>query len=255
MKLFKRLSTFILSCALVLLITPAKVQAQDFSSAKVDEALAFIQGKGLLVGTVTSSSINDDAVILELIYSTGAHATYIYKELINGDIELTITESHASDTFVFKNNGDIYVDEVFDIDLTSANNASINMRNYASYFYTNIPAGVSESDFGPEVTSGGGWLVVGESIATTTVAYLAVKMAVNCGLLSSDSSHFTVIAEGIISAAIALGLYITGLSFTTTTSTDNTQAPNVYTYRHKRHFSVGNYVYDSLPYYEQKYLL
>ena len=65
MKLFKRLSAFIISCALVLLIIPInKVQAQDFSSAKVDEALAFIQGKGFMAGTVLSSSVEENKVIM-----------------------------------------------------------------------------------------------------------------------------------------------------------------------------------------------
>ncbi len=254
MKLLKRLSSYILSCTLVLLMIPINmVQAQDFSSAKVDNALAFIRGKGLLIGTVTNFSVNNDEVILELVYSSGAYATYTYKELINGDVEVTISEPHASDVFLFKVSGDVYVDGVFDNDLTCATNTSLNFRNYASYFYSYLPAGVSESNFGAEVTSGGGWLAVGESIAETTIAKLALKMAVNSGLSPSDSSLYSSVADYVINAAIALGSYITSLHFTTTTCTDSSQAPNVYTYRHKRHFSVGAYIYDGPYYYEQKY--
>ena len=246
MKLFKRLSAFILSCALALMITPAKVQAQDFSSAKVEEALAFIQGKGFMVGTVLSSSVEGDKITLEVSYIADEVSTLIYEKLDNGDVVLTIIESLSSDVILFKVNGDVYIDNVFDQLLTQyyAVSSSNTSRGYISVFYSTMPSGWPNnlSFSGPAQTN---WYVnFGGVVKGYTVSYIANIISIQVCQNSDLANHFSSLASTVLGLLIAINSPVTGLLFKMKTYTDSQYAPSSYYNYHLVYISVS----DNEPY-------
>ena len=248
MKLFKRLSTFILSCALVLLVTPAKVQAQDFSSAKIDAAILYLETKGLYLGEILDYSLDSNAVIIHVQYNDSFISTVIYKELVNGDKETTVIEPHATDRFLFTTSGQVYIDNYYDADFTHYNNTAsydINngTRSYASYFYSNLPAGVSESNFGAPSTTGTFTISVGAEIASSTILYISSKLAIHFCSNAQLRGVFNNVASHLINTAISYGVATQYINYTTTTRTDYSQSPNVITYEHKNHIRILYYSY------------
>ena len=225
MKLFKRLFTLILSCALVLLITPARVQAQDFSSARIDEALAFIQGKGFMVGTVLSSFAEGNKVTLNVSYLSGETSTLIYEELDNGDVEVTVIESHASNVILYSTSGNVFIDNTFNRILTDRNTAPANnqyLRDYVSLFSETVPAGCDGNHFtGNETTTD--YIYIGVQISGLTVNVLAQIMANSVGI--PNSSFFGDMAADIITWALDHAVNAIGLSYVRYTQTDNYSGP------------------------------
>ena len=253
MKLFKRLSTFILSCALVLLITPAKVQAQGFTSANVDEAVAFIQGKGFLVGTVLSSSLEGNKVTLNVSYLSGEISTLIYEELGDGNIEVTITESHASNVILYSTSGNVYIDGTFSQILTDSNTTHTNnqiAKGYVSLFSETIPVGCDGNHFtGNETTTD--YIYIGVQISGLTVNVLAQIMADAVGI--PNSSFFGDMAADIITWALDHAVNAVNLSYVRYTQTDNYSgpAPLIVYKKHRTVFTLlthhsEKYIYEKL---------
>lgn len=250
----------ILSGALAVLIMPImSVQAEEFTSAKVEKAIDFIQSKGFNIGEVLDYSINDGVIDFRVCYTDDFESIIRYSELANGDVEMTIIEPNATDTITFKTSGDVFFNGAYDAVFTNASrsgtNTGYNSRGYASYFYSSLPAGVNPGNFGPASTTGFLTLAIGGEIASQTIYALASRFASHFCLTPAFSPKFSKAAQSIISIAVAYGISSNYLTYTTTTQTDNTQAPNVITYVHTAHLYLLGVPYDSDPYYEQKYLL
>ncbi len=214
MKTIKRLATTIICGVVVLQTVPLRIQAMEVKDQKVIAAEQYIREKGLLHGTVVSSSTEDELIIMNVVYSTGREATYTYEELINGDIEVTIIEPHASDVILFTANGNVYVDSVMDDALTADNKyAEENIETYRGYVYTRYTTNPGWSGSYSSQGTTTDYVELTQEIRTHTSSYLAYKIAAALLLSGNWGWLFTEVATVIISKAVNAAITATGFTY------------------------------------------
>lgn len=140
-KYMKKFLSVFLVFVFFISITPSSAFALSKSQME-EEAEIFLESKGLLNGNIVNIDTVENSVLFTIEFLPNDEPTYIKYEKKVGDIIVVISENGYVDTFLFKSDGTVYLDDV-ETDYFDFLYLPSMVNTYASAFYNTMPAEAS----------------------------------------------------------------------------------------------------------------
>ncbi len=233
-KLCKRLIAIVV-CCVMLYNGIISAYANNDELCKIENAIEYIQEKGFMVGDVISSSIIENGVVLNVQYLPSGETSQLkYIEKSNEKI-IHIIEGDKINIIEFRNNGEIYTDNVRDYGLEKAkNNRSIIPYSYAvSIFEDTLPPGCTDK-FSLESTRED-YVTSATRIASCTVGYLAGLLVSAFSIDQVSNAMLSIAASALIDKAINNYINTKEISYVAYFYEHQNNKPNGMQYYYKEH--------------------
>ena len=226
-KTLKKITAMLLTALFMVNLIPTSVFALSGMAEETEEALAFIESKGLIMGEVVDVYTVDNGYMFKVLLDTNEETIIEYIKT-NNDITIKITEEHASNTLQFKESGVVYLDGVI-TDIFSNNNniMTADTGGYVYTYYETVAA--AEAVWGPWVCTETTY--INDVIAFAKAIRLLTKPIISAAIgavLKVPAKQVFSLAEMALNLAINYQISDTQLSISHTNFKDARRGPLQY---------------------------
>lgn len=240
-KFFKTISAFL---AVLMMFYSTPVFA--FSSSTTDTALDFLTSRGFVLGTIESTEVSGEKVIVQEKTDFCDNVTLTYEEKEDG-ILVEITENDVYNTVFYSSDGIVYLNDAYS-PIFNTNNTST-CATYAPSWSQTSPQGAtgSYSKYYGRLSSDYNF---GSVIRTLTTTAIAAGLTVALGFTAGAAFVFSTVAAMILDNAVKDKLSTSVVSYNGTIYSNTRSTSLQYFYKYNVSYSLNGSVVASHIFYK-----